>query len=270
VDKRLIKNSFSKAATHYDSNSELQLTVAKELLSTLSGEELGDVLDIGTGTGYLLDLLAKANKTSSLTALDLSSEMLSIAQTKLSKNPSPPPSLVAGDFEALPFPDASFDTIVSSLAFQWAQDLSTTLEESNRVLRDDGKLYFTTLGASTLRELRSCMDKIKDNHLLPPAVNFTQSKDVLSKMSELGFRDIKVSSTLMTRQYRDLFALLKTLKNIGAKNNNIINIKDTGLASGTVLRNLSQIYSRDFKTECTQGIIATYEVIFCSASKGTK
>jgi len=59
--------------------------------------------------------------------------------------------------KALPFPDGTFDLVVSSMAFHWVNDLPRLLSEIERVLKPDGCLLFAVPGGNTLPELRSTL-----------------------------------------------------------------------------------------------------------------
>ncbi len=57
----------------------------------------------------------------------------------------------------LPFPDATFDLVISSMAFHWVNNLPKLLSEIERVLKPDGCLLFALPGGNTLPELRSSL-----------------------------------------------------------------------------------------------------------------
>ena len=61
---------------------------------------------------------------------------------------------VLADETALPFPDASFDAVVSVCSLHWVNDVAGTLGEVLRVLRPDGAFMCSFVGGSTLTELR--------------------------------------------------------------------------------------------------------------------
>lgn len=92
----------------------------------------GRTLDLGCGTGRNLPLFA-AGLT--VIGLDPSADTLRRARRRA---PSVP--LVRGSAEALPFRDASFDTVVSGLVFCSVADPRRGLAEVRRVLRRDGQL----------------------------------------------------------------------------------------------------------------------------------
>jgi len=100
------------------------------------------VLDVGTGTGDLaLAGAAKIGAQGRVVGLDFSHEMLRLAARK----PSPSPecgkiSYVQGTALAAPFPDASFDVIVSGFVLRNLTDLALFFREAYRLLNSGGRL----------------------------------------------------------------------------------------------------------------------------------
>jgi ubiquinone/menaquinone biosynthesis C-methylase UbiE len=103
----------------------------KELLSGVTGE----VLEIGAGTGANFEYYDDAAR---VVALEPDPHMLKRAEAKLRPNIT----LRQAPAEALPFPDASFDAVVSTLVLCTVSDPAAALAEIHRVLRPGGKLVF--------------------------------------------------------------------------------------------------------------------------------
>ena len=61
------------------------------------------------------------------------------------------------DETPLPFPDGTFNLVISSMALHWINDLPRLLSEIERVLKPDGCLLFALPGGNTLPELRSTL-----------------------------------------------------------------------------------------------------------------
>lgn len=96
----------------------------------------GDVLEVAVGTGLNLPHYP-ANVR--LTGLDLSPAMLDIARTRAAEL-GREIELREGDAQALPFPDASFDTVVCTLGLCGVPDECGAITEMHRVLKPGGKL----------------------------------------------------------------------------------------------------------------------------------
>lgn len=93
-------------------------------------------LDVGCGTGALtLAAAERAGPHGAVFGVDPNPEMLSVARRKRSAI-----DWRDGRAEALPFPDASFDAVVSQFAMMFFDDPAAALREMRRVLRPGGRL----------------------------------------------------------------------------------------------------------------------------------
>jgi ArsR family transcriptional regulator len=126
--------------------------VETALLAALHSDAPGQFLDIGTGTGRMAELFA--DRSSRVTALDKSPEMLRIARARLQSFPADKIDLVQGDFMALPFTDAAFDTVLFHQVLHYAQEPETVLAEAARVTRGHGRIAVVDLAAHEREELR--------------------------------------------------------------------------------------------------------------------
>lgn len=113
---------------------------------------LGALLDVGTGTGRMAELFAA--RAAHVTAFDKSPEMLRIARTRLQHLPAAGVDLVQGDFTALPFADASFDTVLFHQVLHYAQEPEGVLAEAARVARPGGVVAVVDFAAHDREELR--------------------------------------------------------------------------------------------------------------------
>jgi ubiquinone/menaquinone biosynthesis C-methylase UbiE len=101
--------------------------------------EGGAILDVGTGPGVLLIELAKRRPDLRLTGVDLSADMIASATRNLEPFGDRVMAQV-GNVTSLPFPDGSFDLIVSSLSLHHWDDPEAALPELVRVLRPSGRV----------------------------------------------------------------------------------------------------------------------------------
>jgi ubiquinone/menaquinone biosynthesis C-methylase UbiE len=102
----------------------------------------GRVLDIGTGPGHLLVELAGRRPDVDLVGIDPSADMIGHANRRLAAaGCTERVEVVLAGAEKLPFPDAHFDAVVSTLsAHHWAEP-SAAVAEQSRVLRRGGQLW---------------------------------------------------------------------------------------------------------------------------------
>ena len=100
------------------------------------------MLDVGCGTGALLRLAAKRLPEAELTGVDASEGMLRVAGKKAPAR-SPAIRFVLAPAEALPFSDATFDLVVSTVSFHHWSDQPKGIAEAARVLVPGGRLVLT-------------------------------------------------------------------------------------------------------------------------------
>jgi ubiquinone/menaquinone biosynthesis C-methylase UbiE len=100
--------------------------------------ESARVLDLGSGTGSLAFSIAKQKARSHVVGIDLSKPYVEYAN---SRNPFPDRvSFQIGDAQQLRFPDATFQTSVSLLVFNFIPDPKKALGEARRVTKPGGRI----------------------------------------------------------------------------------------------------------------------------------
>ncbi len=116
--------------------------VVRQRLAVLSklSLELGEsVLDVGCGTGLLLEMLAKAvDASGQACGIDSSEDMLAFARHRCSDLPQV--KLQHGGVEQLDFPEQSFDAIACTQVLLYVDNTSRALAEMNRVIKPGGRL----------------------------------------------------------------------------------------------------------------------------------
>ena len=100
--------------------------------------EVADLLDIGTGTGRILEVMASQIRSG--VGIDLSHEMLAVARVNLGKPGLEHCQVRHGDMYELPFGDASQDAVIFHQVLHYAEEPEAAITEAARVLRPDGSL----------------------------------------------------------------------------------------------------------------------------------
>lgn len=264
IDKKKVRRAFSRAAATYDGYSALQRSVARES-SLMLPEELphGPVADIGCGTGNLLLDLTGRFGDRLVIGLDLSPAMLGEAARRLpSKRTIKKPLLCAADLEALPFKDSSLALLCSSLAYQWASEIDRAIDEAARTLKPGGQLVLATLGEGTFHELKASLEESGMGGHLP---KFIKGTEFFKIIKEAGFQITERKERERVVDYADLFALLHTLKAIGATNPHFKGEKN--LARGAFLKKTAIIYKENYSNKDKSSIRATYNILYVRAVK---
>jgi SAM-dependent methyltransferase len=144
---RIASESFRRQGADWDEMRALALPAAavERALLDVIGPEPGMVLDIGTGTGRLLELLAPL--VSGAIGVDASRAMLALARARLAKPELAHCAVRQADMYRLPLADARFDTVVLQMVLHYAEDPAAALAEAARVLRPGGCLIVIDLAA---------------------------------------------------------------------------------------------------------------------------
>lgn len=122
----------------------------RALLQQVAPRPHDQVLDLGCGTATLTIALAKTYPLAAVTGLDADTRALAIGQDK-AHHAGALMNFEHGFSSRMPFSDASFDRVVSSLFFHHltSTEKAATLSEVRRVLRPGGELHIADWGKPT-------------------------------------------------------------------------------------------------------------------------
>jgi ArsR family transcriptional regulator len=126
--------------------------VERAIDQSLGKRPLGRLVDIGTGTGRMIELLGP--RSSQAIGIDRSSEMLRLARVKL-EAAGIQSSLRQGDMYALPLTECSADNIVIHQVLHYAHSPAAAIAEAARVLAPGGTLLVVDFAAHEREELRA-------------------------------------------------------------------------------------------------------------------
>lgn len=254
LEKTRVAQSFSRAASTYDSVASLQRKVGDLLLKRVSDNASAQhVLDLGCGTGYFTPRLQQVFPYALVTGVDIAEGMLQFARSHLSEQNA----WVCSDAEQLPFATDSVDVIYSNFALQWCANLPKLFAELRRVLKPTGELIFTTLGPATLHELKSAW-RLVDNHV---HVNEFHERDMLlSQLQKAGFGQVDYEHSPEVMEFEHLSDLTRSLKALGAQNVNAGRL--TGLTGRKKIQSFKQAYE---SMRINNLLPATYDVFYISA-----
>ena len=145
---RIASERFRRQGADWDEMRALDLPAAAveaALLAMLPKTPAQRLVDIGTGTGRVLELLAPYIAQG--VGADASKAMLALARARLGRAGLAHCAVRLADMYRLPLADASFDTAVLQMVLHYAEDPAGVLREAARVLRPGGHLIVIDLGA---------------------------------------------------------------------------------------------------------------------------
>src|SRR5947209_17956131 len=149
------QNYFRQHAAEWDRIRKLHVAdeaVEAAIIGALADAPLRALLDLGTGTGRMLELLAPQIERG--LGLDLSLDMLSLARARLDRAGLRHCSVRQGDIYDLALPKDSFDAVVIHQVLHFLDDGARAIEEAARVLRPGGRLLVVDFAPHDLEFLR--------------------------------------------------------------------------------------------------------------------
>jgi len=257
-----VRRSFDRAADTYSKAAVLQHEISERLLEALDVVRLDarQVLDAGCGTGEAFSKLQQRFNKAQVVAMDLSENMLSHVRSRggLFKRPD----CVCAELESLPFADASFDLVFSSLAIQWCNSHADVFSEVHRILRPGGLFVFTSFGPDTLKELRKAWAEIdEDAHVN----QFIDMHDLGDELLRCSFAEPVMHAENLVVQYQQLRHLLQDLRDIGA------NVTEHGHRTGLMTPALVQRLEQNYEQFRDDDVLpASYEVLYGHAWKAER
>ena len=139
-----VENMFDRIAPKYDFFNRLfslriDLLWRKNLVKWMQSDDPKQILDVATGTGELAIALWK-NFRVKITAVDLSQEMLNLADKKI-KELGADITIQKANAENLPFESNKFDAVSVAFGVRNFENLEKGLSELRRVVKEDGNVY---------------------------------------------------------------------------------------------------------------------------------
>jgi ubiquinone/menaquinone biosynthesis C-methylase UbiE len=153
--RELAERFFEANARNWDEIRSLHVSekqVEKELVRLIGGSKVESGLDIGTGTGAILELLAPLCQHA--TGIDASRQMLAIARARIEESGLKNAQVRHGDLFSLPFEDESVDLVTIHQVLHFLSDPGGALEEAGRVIKPGGRLAIVDFAPHDLEFLR--------------------------------------------------------------------------------------------------------------------
>jgi SAM-dependent methyltransferase len=146
---------FSDNASRWDEIRSLHVDdreVEKALLAAFAGRPIRDLVDMGTGTGRVLELLGPHVERA--VGIDLSREMLAVARANLERTGLRNCMVRQGDITQVPLPAAAADAVTIHQVLHYALEPGAVVAEAARVLKPGGALAIVDFAPHDLEALR--------------------------------------------------------------------------------------------------------------------
>lgn len=151
------------------------------------------VLDLGSGGG--IDVLLSAKRvgpTGRAFGLDMTDEMLTLAQRNAAEAGATNVEFLKGQIEAIPLPAGSVDVVISNCVVNLAADKPSVFREIARVLRPGGRIGITDIVAEDALTPQQRAERGNYAGCIAGALSFSEFE---AGLREVGLTDVSVTST---------------------------------------------------------------------------
>jgi ubiquinone/menaquinone biosynthesis methyltransferase len=143
IKTSLVQKVFSDVAKNYDLMNDLMSLGShrlwkKELIDIINMQTTDNIIDVGSGTGDLINLIIKKNPKNEVYSVDLNSEMLKYGKLRFKSKKI---KFINANAENLPFEDNYFDKYIISFCLRNVTNIKKALGEAFRVLKPGGGFY---------------------------------------------------------------------------------------------------------------------------------
>ncbi|BAJ02678.1 methyltransferase domain-containing protein [Shewanella violacea] len=197
INDKTVAQRFSAAAKHYHEHDRVQKLSSMQIFDTMNPS--GVLLDIGAGPGTDFSQFSSVKQ---VIALDIAQGMLE--QVKLD---FPTYQTVCANAESIPLPENSIDSAYSNLALQWCGSLSTSFNETARVLKAEGEYHLALVAQDSLPELTELGFRVNA---------FRSMEEILSHFDRDKWQIISFETRAISVYFADLKSLLYSIKGVGA------------------------------------------------------
>lgn len=212
MDKTILKNNFSKSADTYERFAAVQRVCAEKLALLCPEKDVRSILEIGCGTGFYTAILARKYPLATITAVDISPEMINAARgSHYTENVE----FLAADAEDICLSE-KVDLITSNASLHWFDDMAGSLGRFPEMLSEGGRLCFTVYGPETFREFNEVLSARFGLRQWLYAGTFA-GRDKLDKMLSAHFKDVEISEGHFAQTCQTLLEFIKTVRFTGTR-----------------------------------------------------
>ena len=209
----LVQEIFSNITKKYDVMNDFMSLGAHRLwksglIEMLNVQKNDKIIDVGSGTGDLINLILKKNIIKPIYSVDLNKQMINYSKKRF-KNKNI--KFIRANAEKLPFKDNSFDKYIISFCLRNVTNMNEALLESYRILKPGGVFYcleFSTPETSIINKVYNGYkkniipwigEKITQNrraykYLEESITLFPNQKELIKNLKKVGFFETKYTN----------------------------------------------------------------------------
>lgn len=246
--KEKIKQSFSDASNSYDEVTELQkhnaLLLVEQILDFIQNKiNPKTILDIGTGTGYVPEILLKYYPEAHYILNDISSGMINKVKSKFAAQKNF--DFYLGDIDVIDIPEC--DIIISNFVLHWSEDLDSVIA---KCYAKSCVLGFTCLVDDTFSEWNNILKEYGVSEFVKQYPKKEELESILKKLT----KNVDYKVERFTIEFPNIQSLFKYIKKLGA-----------AISEIEIPFNVLKRISNDYKDK---EISLSYKVFFCVTEGG--
>ncbi len=218
-----------QAATFAASPAVTDDAVTLPIVEAAGTPGAGDVLDLACGPGIVTAALAPGART--VTAFDLTAEMLRRAEARLTAAGLANVSYRQGDAEHLPFADGAFDCVVTRLSLHHFTDPAAVLTEVRRVLKPGGRLVVADMVSADDADdsaLHNAIEVLRD----PSHVRMLPAREILALVTGAGLSVVAQSAWDQPRTFTEWAKIVDDPARVAPLRTVIAALARAGLTAG--------------------------------------
>lgn len=214
-------NNFNKASKYYDSVATVQKQSAAVLIEHITKMNIHypkTILDLGTGTGYIPQMLMLHYPQSSYYLNDIAEGMIDICKLKFANRNN----VYFNNTDMEHLENYNYDLIVSNFALQWAKGLHILIK---KCYNHSNIFGFTTLTSGTFHQWSKLLNKYNIDNVL--AIKYPTLVELVDFCNNIKHPkdDFNYFTQEFSIEFKNVMDFMKYIKKLGANNNNILDIK---------------------------------------------
>jgi ubiquinone/menaquinone biosynthesis methyltransferase len=206
----LVQEIFSDVAKDYDLMNDLMSLGShrlwkKELINIMNIQITDTIIDVGSGTGDLINLILKKELIKTIYSVDLNYEMLMYAKKRFNNKKI---KFIKANAQNLPFKNNYFDKYIISFCLRNVTNTKKALKEAYRILKPGGLFYCLEFSTPESDLINSIYNNYKKNiipwigkkiaknkqaykYLEESIDQFPNQEELLINIKKIGFKKVK-------------------------------------------------------------------------------